>query len=158
MMATSHALVGTAIAAAVPNPILAGVLILTSHYLMDLIPHWDFGTNWKNRSVAQTGMLAIGDTLFGFAITLVLFSSQLPVLSILGAIGLANLPDWLEAPYFIFFASKEGHHKSRGGQFGLFLGKVFKFQEDYTHTRALFPFGFITQLVTVTFFLLLLRR
>jgi hypothetical protein len=157
MMATSHALVGAAIASSVDNPFLAIPLILASHFVLDVVPHWDFGTDWKKRSVAQTGMLAIGETIFAFAMTLLLFSSRLSLVTILWSFAFANLPDWLEAPYFIFFASKEGHHKARGGVFGAFLAKIFKFLEDYTHTRAPFPFGVITQIGIVAFFILLLQ-
>jgi hypothetical protein len=157
MMATSHALVGAAIAASGIHPLLGAPLILASHFVMDTIPHWDFGTDWKKRSIAHTGMLAIGDTIFAFVITFLLFSWRLPPLILFGAIVLANVPDWLEAPYFIFFASKEGHHKARGGAFGALLATIFKFLEDYTHTRAPFPYGVITQVVTVLFFLLLLH-
>ena len=157
MMATTHAIVGVTIAKAVPDPILAGVLIVTSHYLMDLIPHWDFGTDWKSRSKGATGVLAAIDTLMAYLIVWIIFSSQLPLLTILVAASLADLPDWLEAPYFILMASKEGHHKASGGTFGLWLGKIHKFQEDYIHTKANFTQGVLTQIVTVIFFYLLLH-
>ena len=158
MMATTHAIVGATIAKAIPDPVVAAGLILTSHYLMDLVPHWDFGTDWKGRSVAQTGMLAGIDTIAAFLVTFLLFWSQLPALTIFLAICVANLPDWAEAPYFIFFASKDGHEKARGGKFGLWLGKVFGWQEKYVHTKTTFTQGVITQIVTVVFFLVLLKR
>lgn len=156
MMATTHALVGATIMKAVPDPLLAGGLILASHYLLDIIPHWDFGTDWKGRSVKTTGMLAIADTLFAFLITFILFWSLLPPFLIFMAVSLANLPDWMIAPYFMFFSSKEGYHKSRGGTFGFWYGKFLEFEEEYLHRKTTFLHGVLTQIGTIIFFYLLL--
>jgi len=164
MMAITHAIVGVAIASKITNPVLSAGLIITSHYLMDLIPHWDFGTDWKKRSVKATGILAIADTLVACILPFflfyqhnpwVLFPTQLSALNIFLAICWANLPDWMEAPYFLFFASKEGHDKARGGYIGLLLGKIHGFQEKYIHTTASLAQGITTQVATTLFFLVL---
>lgn len=160
MMAISHAFVGVAIATQVQSPIASAVLIITSHFLMDLIPHWDFGTDWKKRSIKATGLLAIGDTLVAIIVPLLIFykgsplailPTNLSLLQIFLAVCWGNLPDWLEAPYFLFFASKDGHHKARGGQFGIILGKIHGWLETYVHTRAGFAQGVSTQIAVVLF-------
>jgi hypothetical protein len=158
MMATSHALVGGIIAVSVKDPVLAGGLILTSHFLLDMIPHWDFGTEWEHRSKLATGLLAMGETAVALLLMIILF---LPILSwpmLLFAFCVAELPDWAEAPWYIFFAKQGkkpelGHHNVL---WHLFY-QIDKF-EDYFHTRATFPFGVITQIATVIFFFLLLQK
>lgn len=156
MMATAHALVGCAIAVKIQDPLLAGGLILSSHWIMDLIPHWDFGTDWQKRTKTKTGILAITDTLIAFAASFLLFSSQLHPFSIMAAVSLSNLPDWAEAPWFMFFG-KQGEKAVADGSL---VRKVsfwtYKLQELYTHTTGTFPHGVYTQLFTVGFFLLLL--
>jgi hypothetical protein len=158
MMAISHGLVGAAIATAVPDPILSGGLILVSHYLLDLIPHWDFGTDWKKRSVTQTGLMAIGDTIAAYVVTYILFHNQLSMPVIFLAVSISNLPDWLIAPYFMFFSSKDGYHKSRGGSFGSAYGKFLEFEETFMHTKAKFTQGVLTQITTILFFFFLLGK
>ena len=76
MTSTAHTLVGGAIAAAIPNPYIALPLILASHFLMDCIPHWDMGTNWRSRSKKETGALAIIETLMGITIAYFLYQGK----------------------------------------------------------------------------------
>jgi hypothetical protein len=157
MMATTHALVGVMIAKALQDPLMASSVIIASHYLLDLIPHWDFGTDWKQRSIRSTGILAILDTVFAFFICFLLFSHDLPLTTIFLCVCLANAPDWLIAPYFLLFSSKEGYHKSRGGRFGVLYGKFLHYEEKYVHTKTTSIHGILTQIGTVVFFYLLLK-
>lgn len=154
MMAISHAIVGTAIAASVPNPWIAGGLILTSHFLMDLIPHWDFGTDFENRSAKKTGILAILDTWAGFFLAFLLFGSTLPPLTIFLATSLANFPDWLTAIWFIFFEKKET--PARVSIIRKLFYWIYVYPEKYFHTRTTFWHGMMTMTLTVGFFLILL--
>lgn len=45
MTATGHAIMGTALAAAIPNPYLGIPIAILSHIACDAFPHWDTGTN-----------------------------------------------------------------------------------------------------------------
>ncbi len=49
MTATAHAIVGGALAAAFPNPVIGISLSLLSHPLLDMIPHWDEGWGWRKK-------------------------------------------------------------------------------------------------------------
>lgn len=158
MTATAHALVSGAIVAAIPNPAISLPLAFISHFIMDLIPHWDFGTNWRSRSKVFTGLIAIADTIIGFTVTYLFFSGKVATPLLLTAAAVGNLPDWLEAPYYIFFANQNKKEILSSSSFWekLTFG-IYKI-ENMFHTKAQFPFGLITQVVTVAFFLLLLTR
>ena len=157
MTATAHALVSAAIAASVPNPALSLPLAFASHFVMDVIPHWDFGTNWRSRSKAATGAIAIFDTIIGFTLAYFLFAGKVSTPILFLAMSLGNLPDWLEAPYYIFFASqKKDYQKNAASILETLTYRIYRI-ENLFHTKATFPFGLITQIFTVGFFLLLLR-
>ena len=156
MTATAHALVSGAIAAAIPNPAISLPLAFTSHFVMDAVPHWDFGTNWRSRPKAITGTVAILDTVLGFTVAYFAFGGKVALPVLLAAVALGNLPDWLEAPYYIFFASH--NHNGPGKNAGFwekFTYAIYK-KENFFHTKAQYPVGVITQVLTVAFFLLLL--
>lgn len=156
MTSTSHTLVGAAIACAVPNTFIAAPLVIASHFLMDLIPHWDFGTNWRNRPKHLTGIISISDTIIGFTVAYFLFGGKAPFLHLTLNMFLSVLPDWLETPWYIFFAQQKKFEP--GPQAGI-LEKlsfsVYKY-ESLLHTKAQYPFGLYTQIATVLFFLVLL--
>lgn len=156
MTATAHALVSGAIAAAVPNPFLAAGLAFFSHFLMDAVPHWDIGTNWRERTKAKTGSVAVLDTLLGFTLAYFLFAGKAGAGPVLMAAVMGNLPDWLEAPYYIFFARTDKKEPAKtAGFWEMTTWRVYK-MENVFHTKAAFPFGVVTQVITVAFFLLLL--
>src|SRR5690242_12904887 len=100
MTATAHALVAGAIARHIPNPYLALPLALCSHFIMDSVPHWDFGTNWRGRSKKMTGALAIFETTLGITVTYFLFAGKVSTPLLFATIFASELPDWLEAPYY----------------------------------------------------------
>jgi hypothetical protein len=156
MLATVHALVAGMIATAVPDPFFASGLSLTSHFFLDSVPHWDFGTNWEKHSKAYTGAIAIGETLFGLILTYALFIHQANIVTLTCAIIASELPDWLEAPWYIFFASSE---KTAVGTDAPLIKKFFFSVRQFTnifHTRAPFALGVTTQIIAVAFFALLL--
>lgn len=157
MTATAHALVAAAIARAIPNPYLSIPLAFGSHFIMDAIPHWDFGTNWRTRSKKMTGALAIAETTLGITVAYFLFAGKVEPLPLLLTIMAGELPDWLEAPYYIFFASqdKKGPEK-KAGFWERLTYRIYKL-ENVFHTKASYPFGVFTQVATVAFFLLLLK-
>lgn len=157
MTATAHALVAGAILRAVPDTASASLLALASHYVMDSVPHWDFGTNWRLRPKATTGALAVSDTILGFTLAYILFAGTMGIVPVAAVTAASLLPDWLETPWYIFFA----HQKKRepGPQAGIlertaFL--VYKLPNAF-HAKAPLPLGLLTQIATVAFFWLLLR-
>ena len=156
MTATAHALVSAAIARAVPNPYLAIPLAITSHFIMDAVPHWDIGADWRKRSKMTTGALAIGETLVGITVAYFLFRGKVETPLLLSTIAAGELPDWLEAPWYIFFASKKKKGVSKKAGFLERLTYRIYHRENAMHSKAELPFGMITQIVTVAFFLLLL--
>lgn len=156
MTSVAHAMVGASIAANVPDPLIAGGLILSSHFLMDMIPHWDFGTNWRKRSKFSTGAIAIADTLIAFTLAYLLFLGKVPFVPLTLAVVLSVLPDWLETPWYIFFARQDKQSPSKNASIFEHLAfNVYRI-ENMFHSKAQYPFGLLTQVFTVAFFVLLL--
>ncbi|MCL4360558.1 hypothetical protein M1555_04910 [Patescibacteria group bacterium] len=157
MTATAHALVAGAIASKFPDPVIASSLAFTSHFVMDAVPHWDIGTHWRMRSKTLTGLLAIGETLLGMSVAYFFFIGKVPFLPLTLAIVFSLLPDWLETPWYIFFASSGKHEPSgRAGTAEKTAYRIYK-NENFFHSKTEFPLGVLTQVVTVLFFLILLR-
>jgi len=158
MTATAHALVSAAIYRAIPDPRLSIPLAFASHFIMDTVPHWDFGTNWRSRSKKMTGLLAIAETALGITVAYFLFQGKGNSLGLLSTIVAGELPDWLEAPWYIFFARQNKHEPgARAGFWEKLTYRIYRL-ENVFHARAVYPLGVITQIVTVAFFLLLLTR
>lgn len=108
MTATSHAVIGTVIAAKVGNPALAIPLALASHFVADMVPHWDAGFNWRKKSENRFLAEAVADVIVGFIASYLLLIFLFPSTNLLYAFLLiiaSQLPDWLMAPY-LFFKSK----------------------------------------------------
>lgn len=124
MLLATHALVGASAAQKIKNPFLSFPLILALHFLMDLIPHWDLGTDFRKRTKVKNFFLAFLDGLSALLSVFFLFQYQksFSFLLWLGA-GISLLPDFLEAPYIFLdfhlfpsidhFHSKIAHRKSR---------------------------------------------
>lgn len=157
MTATAHALVAGVIASSVPDTVTASMLAFGSHYIMDCIPHWDFGTNWRKRPKSITGLLAIVDTLLAFTVAYILFAGKVGVVPITMVTVASLLPDWLETPWYIFFAHQKKHEPGpRARLWERMAYAVYKIPNAF-HTKAQFPLGLFTQIATVAFFWLLLR-
>lgn len=156
MTATAHALVAGAIASKFSDPITAGMMALISHFVMDSIPHWDFGTNWRNRSKHSTGAYAIAETSLGIVLSYYFFGQYLPFMLWSTVVILSIIPDWLETPWYIFFAK---HNKLEPAKNASILEKIaygfYKLPNRF-HSKAKLPLGLITQVITVTFFIFLL--
>lgn len=145
MTATSHALIGTVIAAKIGNPTLAIPLALISHVAADFIPHWDTATNRDNKSLKRLFI----DTAFDVTLALLLSYSIIVLLFpttdfyyVLLIMFFATLPDWLHAPY-TFLRIKQ-----------------FKWAYDFGHktNKTLDkPWGIITQIATVSLLVVLAK-
>lgn len=157
MVAIVHALVGASIAHAVPDPTIGATLSLTSHFIMDSIPHWDFGTHWRKRPKSMTGILSIADTVIGITLAYLLFGGKVSTPYLLTAIFLSLVPDWMETPWYIFFAHAKKHKPARhAGFFEKTAFRIYRLENRF-HSKMEFPLGLITQVITLAFFLLLLK-
>lgn len=139
MTATGHALIGALIAAKFHNPAIALPLSFASHFVADMIPHWDSGTHWRKKSREQLITESVIDVLVGFGAAMVLYVGILQQYDI-GLLFLsiisAQLPDWLSAPTFIL-----------GMKIPL-LNEVEKIQSKL-NTKLDRPWGVVTQIATV---------
>jgi hypothetical protein len=157
MTSTAHALVAGAIISRVPDPTTAILLCFVSHFILDSIPHWDFGTNWRMRSKHATGALAIAETLFGITMSYLLFESGVPRITWALAVGASLLPDWLETPWYIFYAHpKKQKPDDHAGIVEKIFYAFYKIPNMF-HSKAQLPLGILTQIGAVGFFLYLLK-
>lgn len=157
MLATTHAIVAGTIASQTQDLTTAVSLSFISHFMLDAIPHWDIGANWRTRRKFITGVLAIVDTLVGFGLAIVLFGQSVPLYILIPAVAASMLPDWLEAPWYLFFAAPQKKQPKRTASFWeKFFFWIYK-TENAIHCKTPLPLGFITQLIVILFFLVLLK-
>lgn len=101
---------GAAIAIKIGNPALALPLALASHFVLDLLPHWNPHLNREikkyGRVTRRTTIIIIADVVASLVAGFYIASTALPnrelfITVLLGAF-FAVLPDVVEAPYFFF--------------------------------------------------------
>lgn len=136
MTATAHALIGASIAAKVANPLVGIPLAIISHFIADLIPHWDAGTNHKQKSALRLKVEAALDVILGFALAFLIFRSLVNPQYLFAMIIAAQLPDWIEAPATMF--------KINVPPFSWLAWLGHKLQ-----SRMQLPWGLVTQVVVV---------
>jgi hypothetical protein len=147
MTATGHALIGTVIAAKIGNPALAVPIAIASHFAADALPHWDTGYHRTHKSKRKFFLQSGLDVLIGFVLSYFLINLFFPATNLTYAffiILMAQLPDWLTAPY-LFFNVK----------FTPFLW-IYKLQKVFDRSLGL-PWGFINQLAVVILIIFLAR-
>lgn len=138
MTSITHVIIGASVAAKTNNPYIAASVALGLHFVADLIPHWDLGTNHRKRPKWVTGSLAIAETLIALTIGFFVFLPYVSSTVVLAvAIIFSLLPDWLEAPYHIL--------NPHAPKFFYYLYKP----QSILHSRAQLPWGLVTQLVTI---------
>lgn len=135
MTATAHALIGGAIASTISNPELGISLSLISHPLLDLIPHWDFATNGKNKAKSKLFLEASFDLGFGVLLSYLLFGQNINFWYFAACIFASEVWDLLEAPYWF------------GYRFAP-ITWVYNIQSRM-QGKAKLPWGIITQIITV---------
>lgn len=141
MTATAHALIGASIAAKVSNPIIGIPLAIFSHFLADLIPHWDVGTNHREKTKTQLNIEASLDILLGFGLVFLIFQNQVNPIYLFSMVIAAQLPDWLEAPSWLLGLNIP--------PFTWFYWIGHKIQ-----SRMQLPWGLVTQIIVVGLLLL----
>jgi len=116
MILVTHGIVGASVALSVTgNPVLGGVLAFASHFVLDMIPHWDYQVKSLSQSndakemfikkginlytdickVAFDGLLGLSVPL---VITLLVLDNHLYIALIGATCGI--IPDFLQAVYF----------------------------------------------------------
>src|SRR5450759_3362614 len=137
MTATGHAIIGTVIAAKIGNPALAIPIALGSHFVADAFPHWDTGYHRGHKRKERFFIQSAIDVLIGFVASYALIQIFFPQTNLAYAffmIIVAQLPDWLTAPYLFF-----------GLNFPPF-STVYKIQK-YCDNRLDMPWGVINQII-----------
>lgn len=143
MTATAHMLVGGAIAVSVHNPTLGISLSLLSHPILDLIPHWDVGWGWRNKSRLKFIAQAFLDCLIGLILTVLIFGPLVDLKYLILCIFASLFVDVLEAPYLFL-----------GWKFPPF--SYFYQIQSNMQGKARLPWGVVTQVASVVIVLAIL--
>lgn len=101
MTATGHALIGLALAAQIPNPIVGIPVAIISHIAADAFPHWDTGTTMRKKSKRKFVTQSFIDLGISFVLPLILlyyfFPQTNPVYAFIMIIAAQGF-DWATAP------------------------------------------------------------
>jgi hypothetical protein len=120
MLATNHVLAGASVGAVVGDPLVAVVVGVASHILMDAIPHW--GGNQREPLDHNTFLRVAridGFTLLAvFALLAIVAAPDIRWAVLAGAFG-ALAPD-LDKPWEHFFGDRVGHRPLYGYWFARF--------------------------------------
>jgi len=138
VLETPHVLVGAAIAAKIPNPYLAIPLSLGSHFVLDILPHWNPHINREikkyGKPTQQSVSIIAGDSSLALMSGLLIaFSNPNPWL-ILTSCFVAVLPDLVEAPYYFL------------GKKTLIVEKWIQWQKSIQNDVEMLP-GLLSQIV-----------
>lgn len=144
MIATSHALIGAAFAASTSNPALGLGLAFISHPLLDLIPHWDFCYNWRQKTRVKLFIETCLDAGAGIILAYLLFGQKIELWYFLAALFLSEIWDIAEAPYWFL--------KWNFPPFSTIYGVQHKMQ-----SKADLPWGILTQIVTIAVIIFILQ-
>ncbi len=143
MLSTPHIVTGIAIATKTTNPILAIPLAFMSHFILDMVPHWNPHLNTEMRTygkiTTRSKTIIIIDTVVGTGIVLAAaLTAKSPDAALLSfaCASAAILPDAMEAPYFFF------HWKTD------FIMKWIRFQKAMQSDANVF-WGTLTQIITI---------
>jgi hypothetical protein len=137
MTATSHAIIGTIIAAKIGNPALAIPIAIASHIVADAIPHWDTATNKSKKTFRRMFTDSFIDVVLGFVLSYLLIIFLFPATNLAYAVLIifaSQLLDWATALYYFFHIQA--------------LKFVYSFQKLFNHDLDL-PWGLVTQIIPV---------
>lgn len=139
MTATGHALIGTVIAAKIGNPALAIPIAIASHFLADALPHWDTGYHRRTKTKRKFVIESALDVFVGFLLSYTVIHVFFPQTNLSYAflmVIMAQLPDWLTAPYLFFNFDIPP------------FNWTYRLQKKFDTEKGL-PWGFISQAVAV---------
>ena len=137
MLELTHALTGATLVTKIQNPWLSLPLCFFSHFLVDLLPHWNPSLKMTKKRQGlfylppATVTLIVIDCLIGLFLGLFLAFRALPdfnraLIMVAGAF-LAILPDLAEAPYFFL------------GQKGQLARRLITFQQKHQWNVPFLP-------------------
>lgn len=144
MLETPHVLVGAAIATKIPNPWIAIPLAFTSHFILEMVPHWNPHLNSETnkyghvttKSTVITAIDATVALVFGSVIAFKYLPDASQLFNVLACSFFAVLPDVIEGPYFFLKIKNK------------FIEKWIKFQKSLQNDTSIIP-GLITQFLTI---------
>lgn len=129
MTVTAHSLIGASIAVKIPNPLIAIPLAIVSNTLLDMVPHWDTGTGWRQRPIVKTFFITAVDVFVGMTLAFLIFFQKTNPLYLMTVTFSASLLDWIEAPYIFlgwnfppfswFYKVQSRFHAKDGSLFGI---------------------------------------
>lgn len=145
MTATAHALVGGAIAASIPNPLIGISLSVASHPLLDMIPHWDFGRGWRQKTKLLLLAEASIDLAVGFILAYFIFAPFIQnIWYFLACVLAAEIFDLAQIPYWFL--------KWNFPPFSW----IYKLQSKM-QGKANLPWGIVTQIASVLTIMIALK-
>ncbi len=137
MLETPHVAIGAAIAVAIPNPLISIPLAFASHFLMDMVPHWNphISTEMKKfgKLTKPTLIFIAVDMIFATLLTIFIAKTN-PYIYL--AAFMSILPDIAEGPYFLF------------GWRNKYLDVVLRLQRSIQASADIF-WGLTTQVVVI---------
>lgn len=138
MLAASHAVAGAIIASQIGDPLIAYSAALISHPLLDLFPHWDLNTRVTKDTKFYIIWTSLLDAAIGFGIGILLFGGSVNIVTLLLCMFIAQLPDWLEAPFHVF-------------EWNFPPFSTIKKLQHFWHTKLCWPWGIIPQLLLIIY-------
>lgn len=144
MLETPHVMVGAAIATAIPNPWIAIPLAFTSHFILEMVPHWNPHLNSETKkfghvtrkSTVITAIDATTALVLGSIVAFKFLPDVSQVANVLACSFFAVLPDIIEGPYFFLKIRNK------------FIEKWISFQKSLQNDTSIIP-GIITQLLVI---------
>ena len=152
MLELAHALTGGVIAYEIGNPALSLPLAFASHFVVDLLPHWNPHLAKEKKRFGfiskKTTFLVVVDSLIGLTLGLFLAFKALPDIKrmffVVAGCFLAIFPDLVEAPFYFL------HQK------GKLMKKIVNFQGKIQYGVHFWP-GMLFQALYVSGLLYLIR-
>jgi len=145
VLETPHVIVGAAIGAKFAHPLISVPLAFGSHFLLDMVPHWNPHLNTETkkhgRPTNRSTLIVAADLLVAFGSVALITSSINPgdniqLASILGGAAAGIAPDVVEGPYFFLNMKNK------------LVEKWIMFQKSIQTDTSLIP-GIATQIITV---------
>lgn len=104
MLELPHALIGAAIATAIPDPRISLPLALLSHFVTDYVPHWNPHLNTELKSTGhvstQSKIIVMLDAGLALMAGTYVAAKSDHFMVVVAACFLAVLPDVAEIPYY----------------------------------------------------------
>lgn len=100
MTATNHALTGVVIAIVVHQPVAAPILALSSHFVLDAIPHWDYRLKFPLKKWVMISDVVLA-VILSVAVASLATTFQVPAWLIFSCGILAIMPDAMWLPHIL---------------------------------------------------------